>query len=59
MRRMWNRELGWGMALLAGIGFNCLVTLAQEKRPTAREVVAAIQEHVGVPWNVQRSHRHQ
>ncbi len=23
---------------------------AQEKRPTAREVVAAIQEHVGVPW---------
>jgi putative NIF3 family GTP cyclohydrolase 1 type 2 len=26
-------------------------TVAQEKRPTAREVVAAIQEHVGVPWN--------
>ena len=24
---------------------------AQEKRPTAREVVAAIQGHVGVPWN--------
>jgi putative NIF3 family GTP cyclohydrolase 1 type 2 len=23
---------------------------AEEKRPTAREVVAAIQEHVGVPW---------
>ena len=23
---------------------------AQEKRPTAREVVAAIQEHVGIPW---------
>jgi len=23
----------------------------QEKKPTAREVVAAIQEHVGVPWN--------
>jgi len=26
-------------------------TMAQEKRPMAREVVAAIQEHVGVPWN--------
>ncbi len=26
---------------------------AQEKRPTAREVVAAIQEHVGVPWKTQ------
>jgi putative NIF3 family GTP cyclohydrolase 1 type 2 len=26
---------------------------AQEKGPTAREVVAAIQEHVGVPWKTQ------
>src|SRR3989454_10895057 len=26
---------------------------AQEKRPTAREVIAAIQEHVGVPWNTE------
>jgi len=26
---------------------------AQEKRPTAREVVAAIQEHIGVPWKTQ------
>ena len=24
---------------------------AQEKLPTAREVIAAIQDHVGVPWN--------
>jgi len=23
---------------------------AQEKRPTARDVIAAIQEHVGIPW---------
>lgn len=23
---------------------------AQDKRPTAREVIAAIQEHVGIPW---------
>jgi putative NIF3 family GTP cyclohydrolase 1 type 2 len=27
-----------------------LPTAAQEKRPTAREVISAIQEHVGVPW---------
>jgi len=26
---------------------------AQEKRPTAQEVIAAIQEHVGVPWKMQ------
>src|SRR5258708_16109977 len=26
---------------------------AQEKRPTAQEVIAAIQEHVGVPWKAQ------
>jgi putative NIF3 family GTP cyclohydrolase 1 type 2 len=26
-------------------------TVAQEKRPTAREVVTAIQEHLSVPWN--------
>jgi putative NIF3 family GTP cyclohydrolase 1 type 2 len=25
----------------------------QEKRPTAQEVIAAIQEHVGVPWKTQ------
>jgi putative NIF3 family GTP cyclohydrolase 1 type 2 len=25
-------------------------TMAQDKKPTAREVVAAIQEHVGIPW---------
>ncbi len=28
-------------------------TVAQEKRPTAREVVAAIEKHVGVPWQVE------
>jgi putative NIF3 family GTP cyclohydrolase 1 type 2 len=27
--------------------------VAQEKRPTAREVVAAIQEHVGIPWQAE------
>lgn len=27
-----------------------LFAAAQDKRPTAREVVAAIQQHVGIPW---------
>lgn len=27
------------------------LSVAQEKRPTAREVIASIQEHVGIPWN--------
>ena len=29
----------------------CPHARAQEKLPTAREVIAAIQDHVGVPWN--------
>lgn len=28
----------------------CHRTVAQDKRPTAREIIAAIQDHVGVPW---------
>jgi putative NIF3 family GTP cyclohydrolase 1 type 2 len=39
------------LAVLMGAGMFSPWTEAQEKRPTAREVVAAIQEHVGVPWN--------
>src|SRR5438093_8089984 len=31
----------------------CSYATAQEKRPTAREVIAAIQEHVGVPWKTE------
>src|SRR5438046_4871901 len=31
----------------------CGLAEAQEKRPTAREVIAAIQEHVGVPWKTE------
>jgi len=40
--------------VLAGLMGGALFSsqaVAQDKRPTAREVVAAIQEHVGVPWN--------
>src|SRR5437660_3436885 len=31
----------------------CGLAEAQEKRPTAREVIAAIQEHIGVPWKTE------
>jgi len=41
--RMGVEWLATRMVLSAGAG-------AQEKQPTAREVVAAIQEHVDVPW---------
>ncbi len=42
-----SAALGVGFlgAALCGTG-----AMAQEKRPTAREVVAAIREHIGVPW---------
>src|SRR5271169_2552440 len=36
--------------VLAAIAINSQKAWAQEKRPTAREVVAAIQEHIGIPW---------
>jgi putative NIF3 family GTP cyclohydrolase 1 type 2 len=36
--------------VLVAIAINSQKAAAQEKRPTAREVVAAIQEHVGVQW---------
>ena len=37
-------------AVLMGTAMCGTGAMAQEKRPTAREVVAAIQEHIGVPW---------
>jgi putative NIF3 family GTP cyclohydrolase 1 type 2 len=45
----------WGVALLMGAGFAVAGLVgqrasAQEKKPTAREVVAAIQEHIGIRW---------
>jgi putative NIF3 family GTP cyclohydrolase 1 type 2 len=45
-----------GAALCMGLIATALCatgTEAQEKKPTAREVVAAIQEHVGVPWKTE------
>jgi putative NIF3 family GTP cyclohydrolase 1 type 2 len=40
----------WVAACIAGAGLVSASTAAQNKKPTAREVVAAIQEHIGVPW---------
>jgi putative NIF3 family GTP cyclohydrolase 1 type 2 len=57
-----NNRKSWGAATLlsaamgAGLMGGTIYSPraeAQEKRPTAREVVAAIQEHVGVPWNTE------
>jgi len=36
--------------IFAGIAIGSHAAEAQEKRPTARQIVAAIQEHVGIPW---------
>lgn len=39
------------LAMLASLaGAASSAARAQDKRPTAREVIAAIQEHVGIPW---------
>jgi len=38
---------------LIGVAVYALQAEAQEKRPTAQEVIAAIREHVGVPWKTQ------
>jgi len=47
----------WAGLMVVGMAGACMQKEAQEKRasaaegkPSAREVVAAIQEHVGVPW---------
>src|ERR1700692_342839 len=34
----------------AGIVLSGRPAMKQNKKPTARELVAAIQEHVGIPW---------
>ena len=55
MEQSWKHTMRWRVALLMGVsivatGFAGLPALAQDKKPTARDVVAAIQEHVGIPW---------
>jgi len=46
------RGYALGVVLIGTVLCGSLAT-AQEKRPTAREVIAAIQEHVGVPWKTE------
>ena len=38
------------IVLLLGFVFLSSTAMAQHTKPTAREVIAAIQQHVGVPW---------
>ena len=50
-RGRWGAELNIALgAILIGMVLCGSHATAQEKRPTARDVVAAIQEHIGVPW---------
>jgi putative NIF3 family GTP cyclohydrolase 1 type 2 len=55
MEQFRKRIMGSSAALLlgtsfAGIGLSGRPAMAQDKKLTARELVAAIQEHVGIPW---------
>ena len=51
MRQLQNYRARFGLVMLATFTVVCHVAKAEDKRPTAREVVAAIQKNVGVPWN--------
>jgi putative NIF3 family GTP cyclohydrolase 1 type 2 len=49
-----QRQAGKSLAILATVAtLFCSSAAAQEKHPTAREIVAAIQQHVGIPWMTQ------
>jgi putative NIF3 family GTP cyclohydrolase 1 type 2 len=48
-RKMKNAIL-WAATIVSFWGTASLVARAQEKRPTAREVIAVIQDHVGILW---------
>jgi putative NIF3 family GTP cyclohydrolase 1 type 2 len=55
MEQFRKRILRPSVALLmgtcsAGMALSGRPAMAQNRKPTAREVVAAIQEHVGIPW---------
>src|SRR6266481_9456794 len=54
VEKSWRKGIAFlvastGLVLVAD-AMHVLSATAQEKRPTAQEVIAAIQEHVGVPW---------
>src|SRR6476646_5415511 len=55
MEKYRKHRMRWGSALLVGAGFAATgllgqPSMAQTKKPTAREIVSAIQAHVGIPW---------
>lgn len=50
IRTRWSAAAVWVLLMLAGAGTASRPSAAQTKKATAREVVAAIQEHVGIPW---------
>ena len=51
MRQRHNYRMRFGLVMLTTFAVACQVGTAQDRRLTAREVVAAIQKNVGVPWN--------
>ncbi len=53
-RCSWAALMTTGLAAAVMAAAMCVTRVeAQEKRPTAQEVIAAIQEHVGVPWKTE------
>ncbi len=53
-RCSWAALMTTGLAAALMAAAMCVTRVeAQEKRPTAQEVIAAIQEHVGVPWKTE------
>ena len=53
MIKLQNSRMRFGLVILTAVTVICHVAKADDKRPTAREVVAAIQKNVGVPWNAE------
>ena len=51
MGKLQNCRMRFGLVILTALTLICHVAKSDERRPTAREVVAAIQKNVGVPWN--------
>ena len=53
-RCSWAALMTTGLTAAVMAAAMCVTRVeAQEKRPTAQEVIAAIQEHVGVPWKTE------
>jgi putative NIF3 family GTP cyclohydrolase 1 type 2 len=53
MRELQNYRARFGLIMLAMFTVVGHMAKAEDKRPTARDVVAAIQRNVGVPWNAE------